>query len=148
MKKLLIISLFCLLLMGCSNSNNIEQLDISSASKALDSKYGNMVKIGENELSVIYGLDLSLFKEYEIKSSQSANGDFYALIKIDSKDKKEVQQMMKKMFEVLEKQSSLYTPEAVLLFENHLATSVGDYLIYLTGDKPSDYYEVVKEYIN
>lgn len=55
---------------------------------------------------------------------------------------------MDEMFSILENQSSLYSPEAVNLIKNKLATSVGDYLIYIVSENNEEMYNVVKEYIN
>ena len=134
------------LLCSCGNSA-ADKLDAASASKALDSYYTNMVTLDDTQLEVIYGLDLSLLEEYYIKYSNENNGDFYAIIKTDSKNKNEVKSQMNNMFDVLQTQNSLYTPESVALIKNHLETSVGDYLIYLVGQDTNAIYNVVKDHI-
>lgn len=87
MKKILIALFAVVLLCGCSN-NNVTNLDINKASSSLDSKYQNMQTMNKDELEVIYQLDTNLFEEYTIKSSSSANGDFYAIIKVKDENKK------------------------------------------------------------
>ena len=147
MKKVLIAFVAILLLCGCSN-NNMNNLDINKASSALDNKYQNMQTVNKDELDVIYGLDLSKIDEYIIKSSSSANGDFYAILKVKDENKKQVQDSMNNMFKILENQSNLYSPEAVSKLKNKLSTSVGNYLIYIVSNDNNAYYEVVKGYIN
>ncbi|MBQ8131865.1 MAG: DUF4358 domain-containing protein [Bacilli bacterium] len=135
------------ILTGCSNSNNITNIDIQKASSAIDQKYSNMGDLDDTQLSVVYKVDVSLMEEHIIKSSSLNNGDFYALIKVSSKNKKEVQHQMFEMFRIMEEQSNLYSPEAVTKIQNRLDTSVGDYLIYFVGDHNSEMYEVLKEYM-
>ena len=148
MKKILIIIVTVLLICGCANKNNMTNLDINKASSSLDNKYQNMQTMNKDELEVIYGLDLSLFDEYTIKSSSSANGDFYAIIKVKDENKKQVQEKMNNMFKVLENQSNLYSPEAVSKLKNKLSTSVGNYLIYIVSNDNNSYYDIVKGFIN
>ncbi|MBR1416693.1 MAG: DUF4358 domain-containing protein [Bacilli bacterium] len=148
MKKVLIIIGAMLLLCGCQSNESITYLDINKASSALDSKYGNMNAMDKSELETIYGLDTSKFIEYQIKSSTSSNGNFYAIIKVDDANKKNAQDQMKNMFSILENQSNLYSPEAVKLLKNRLETSVGNYLIYIVSDNNNAYYDVLKGFIN
>lgn len=147
MKKVLIALFALVLLCGCSN-NNVTNLDINKASSSLDSKYKNMQTMNKDELEVIYQLDTNLFEEYTIKSSSSANGDFYAIIKVKDENKKQVQDKMNNMFKILENQSNLYSPEAVSKIKNRLSTSVGNYLIYIISNDNNSYYEIVKGFIN
>ncbi len=147
MKKVLIALFAVVLLCGCSN-NNVTNLDINKASSSLDSKYQNMQTMNKDELEVIYQLDTNLFEEYTIKSSSSANGDFYAIIKVKDENKKQVQDKMNNMFKILENQSNLYSPEAVSKIKNRLSTSVGNYLIYIISNDNNSYYEIVKGFIN
>ena len=147
MKKLIITLIAVILLCGCAN-NNVTNLDMNKASNSLDSKYQNMQSVNKDELEVIYGLDLSKIDEYIIKSSSSANGDFYAIVKVKDENKKEVQDKMNNMFKILENQSNLYSPEAVSKLKNKLSTSVGNYLIYIVSNDNNAYYEIVKGYIN
>jgi hypothetical protein len=134
---------------GCdSGKKTITNLDLKGASTALDQKYTNMTDMDTNELQVIYGLDVSLAEEYKIKSSILANGNFYAILKVSDENKSKVKEQMKDMFSILEKQSNLYSPQAVNLIKNHLETSVGNYLIYIVSDNNNEYYEIVKGYIN
>jgi len=149
MKKVLIIlPILLLLLCGCASNNNITNLDLEGASTALDAKYDNMSDMDINELKVIYGLDVSLTEEYKIKSSALANGNFYAIIKVSNENKNKIKDQMGDMFSILEKQSNLYSPDAVNLIKNHLETSVGNYLIYIVSENNNEYYEIVKGYIN
>ena len=45
-------------------------------------EFTKMVDMDKDELSVVYGLDVSLLEEYEIKCSQLMNGNFYAIVKV------------------------------------------------------------------
>lgn len=148
MKKIIIVCLMVLLLGGCASSSNMTNLDIEGASKALDQEYTNMTDMDKDELSIVYGLDVSLLEEYEIKSSQLMNGNFYAILKVNDKNKDEVVEQMSNLFDVLESQSNLYSPEAVKLIENHLETSVGNCLIYIVSEDNEAMYEIIKGYIS
>lgn len=121
---------------------------MKGASTSLDEKYQNMALMSEKELEGIYNQDITLMEEYIIKSSENQDGNFYALIKVKSENKEKVKNNMDEMFSILENQSSLYSPEAVNLIKNKLATSVGDYLIYIVSENNEEMYNVVKEYIN
>lgn len=147
-KSLILVFLLLTFVCGCAKTNTITNLDIGGASSALDTKYDNMSDMNTNELKVIYGLDVSLIEEYKIKSSVLANGNFYAILKVSNENKNEVKEQMQNMFSILEKQSNLYSPDAVNLIKNHLETSVGNYLIYIVSEDNNAYYEVIKEYIN
>lgn len=148
-KKLIILSLLLFFVCACdSNKNNITNLDLEGASIALDEKYTNMSDMNTNELEIIYGLDVSFVEEYKIKSSILANGNFYAILKVSDKNKNKVKEQMQNMFSILEKQSNLYSPDAVKLIKNHLETSIGNYLIYIVSENNNEYYEIVKGYIN
>lgn len=149
MKKKLII-LISLLFFTCACDNrsaNISNLDLEGASTSLDEKYTNMSDMNTNELQVIYGLDVSLAEEYKIKSSILANGNFYAIIKVNAENRDEVKEQMDNLFSTLETQSNLYSPEAVNLIKKHLETSIGNYLIYIVSNDNDEFYEIVKGYI-
>ena len=141
-------TLRCLLLCGCGGSKgSANELDMKSASKALDEAYTNMIVMDDTQLNVVYGLDLSLLEDYIVKCSSDNNGNFYALLKVSDTNKKEVKAQMDNLFAVLETQSSMYTPEAVALIKNHLETSVGSYLIYIVGNDTKALYEKIKDFI-
>lgn len=146
MKKILILVMSIFILVGCGNKN-ATNLDINKATTNLDNKFTNMAVIDKEELESIYNLDVSKFEEYVIKSNTSRNGNFYAIIKVNSTNKASVKQEMSSMFKILEGQSTLYSPESVSLIKNRLETSVGDYLIYIVSEDNNAYYNIVKECI-
>ena len=146
MKKILVL-VICLFLTSCGN-NTISNLDINAASNDLDSLYTNMYEMDKNELLVIYGLDVDKCDEYVIKASSLSNGNFYAILKVNSDNMNEIKNQMNYMFDVLENQSNLYSPEAKQKIENRLETNIGDFLIYLVGDDTDELYECVKAHIN
>ena len=147
-RKVIVLLIGLLLFVGCEQSGTASNLNIKEASKALDEKYEDVVSMDDTQLKSIYGLDLSLLEEYEIKTSNLTNGDFYAILKVNSQNKKKVQDQMNYMFQVMEKQSNLYSPEAVKLIKNRLETSVGNYLIYIISNDNNSMYNVIKEYIS
>lgn len=146
LKKIIMVIGLSIILAGCNKS--VSTLDMKGASTSLDEKYQNMALMSEKELEGIYNQDITLMEEYIIKSSENQDGNFYALIKVKSENKEKVKNNMDEMFSILENQSSLYSPEAVNLIKNKLATSVGDYLIYIVSENNEEMYNVVKEYIN
>lgn len=148
MKKIIIICLMVLLLGGCGTGGSMVSLDITGASAALDKEFTKMVDMDKDELSVVYGLDVSLLEEYEIKCSQLMNGNFYAIVKVSDDNKDKVVEQMDNLFDTLESQSNLYSPDAVKLIQNHLETSVGNYLIYIVSDDNQAMYDVIKGYIS
>mgnify|MGYP003463774755 FL=1 len=141
MKKFLVLCLMVLFVGGCGSKDNLTNIDISQASVKLDEKYTNMVDMDDKELSIVYGLDVSLLEEYEIKSSQLMNGNFYAILKVSDKNMDTVRDQMDNLFSVLESQSNLYSPDAVKLIKNHLETEVGNYLIYIVAENSSSIYD-------
>lgn len=145
MKKIYIILASFFLITGCQD--NATNIDVKGASAALDAKYSDMIDITASELESVYNQDLSIYEEYVIKTSSKTNGDFYAIIKVDSNKLKDAEANMEELFDILEKQSSLYSPEALNKLQNKTKTKVGDYLIYISSDNNSNYYETVKEYI-
>ena len=146
LKKIIMVIGLAIILAGCNKS--VSTLDMKGASTSLDEKYQNMALMSDKELEGIYNQDTTLMEEYIIKSSENQDGNFYALIKVKSENKEKVKNNMDEMFSILENQSSLYSPEAVNLIKNKLATSVGDYLIYIVSEYNEEMYNVVKEYIN
>lgn len=146
LKKIIMVIGLAIILAGCNKSAST--LDMKGVSTSLDEKYQNMALMSEKELEGIYNQDITLMEEYIIKSSENQDGNFYALIKVKSENKEQVKNNMDEMFSILENQSSLYSPEAVNLIKNKLATSVGDYLIYIVSENNEEMYNVVKEYIN
>lgn len=146
LKKIIMVIGLAIILAGCNKSAST--LDMKEASNSLDEKYQNMALMSDKELEGIYNQDITLMEEYIIKSSENQDGNFYALIKVKSENKEKVKNNMDEMFSILENQSSLYSPEAVNLIKNKLATSVGDYLIYIVSENNEEMYNVVKEYIN
>ena len=146
LKKIIMVIGLAIILAGCNKSAST--LDMKKASTSLDEKYQNMALMSDKELEGIYNQDTTLMEEYIIKSSENQDGNFYALIKVKSENKEKVKNNMDEMFSILENQSSLYSPEAVNLIKNKLATSVGDYLIYIVSENNQEMYNVVKEYIN
>lgn len=146
LKKIIMVIGLAIILAGCNKSAST--LDMKKASTSLDEKYQNMALMSDKELEGIYNQDTTLMEEYIIKSSENQNGNFYALIKVKPENKDKVKNNMDEMFSILENQSSLYSPEAVNLIKNKLATSVGDYLIYIVSENNQEMYNVVKEYIN
>lgn len=146
LKKIIMVIGLAIILAGCNKSAST--LDMKGVSTSLDEKYQNMALMSDKELEGIYNQDITLMEEYIIKASENQNGNFYALIKVKSENKEKVKNNMDEMFSILENQSSLYSPEAVNLIKNKLATSVGDYLIYIVSENNQEMYNVVKEYIN
>ena len=146
-KYFIVLILVIFFVVGCGNDTNINNLDIEGASKSIDKEFTNMAAIDDTQLKVIYGLNVELLSNYSIKSSYLNNGNFYALIKVEEKNKKEVQNQMQKMFGIMSEQSNLYSPEAVDLINNRLETSVGDYLIYIISNDNDKYYDILKGYI-
>ena len=138
LKKIIMVIGLAIILAGCNKSAST--LDMKGASTSLDEKYQNMALMSEKELEGIYNQDTTLM--------ENQDGNFYALIKVKSENKEKVKNNMDEMFSILENQSSLYSPEAVNLIKNKLATSVGDYLIYIVSENNEEMYNVVKEYIN
>jgi hypothetical protein len=145
MKKI-VISLIAILFLvtGCGSSNT---LDIKAASASLDKEMQDMVVLEDKELEAIYDLDLSLMDEYIIKSGSTRNGNLYALIRVKDENKEAVKKQMDKLFEILETQSNLYSPEAVELLENRVQTNVGDCLVYISYKDTDKAYDLVKENI-
>ncbi len=145
MKKI-VISLIAILFLvsGCGSKNT---LDIKAASASLDEEMKDMVVLEDKELEAIYDLDLSLMDEYIIKSGSNRNGNLYALIKVKDENKEAVKKQMDKLFEILETQSNLYSPEAVELLENKVQTNVGDCLVYISYKDTDKAYDLVKENI-
>ena len=60
MKKFLVLCLMVLFVGGCGSKDNWTNIDISQASVKLDEKYTNMVDMDDKELSIVYGLDVSV----------------------------------------------------------------------------------------
>lgn len=145
MKKI-VISLIAILFLvsGCGSKNT---LDIKAASASLDKEMQDMVVLEDKELEAIYDLDLSLMDEYIIKSGSTRNGNLYALIRVKDENKEAVKKQMDKLFEILETQSNLYSPEAVELLENKVQTNVGDCLVYISYKDTDKAYDLVKENI-
>jgi hypothetical protein len=146
MKKVLLLGVLLLLVTGCGKES-VTNLDLKKASEEVASIYTNMEDMDKDELKAIYGLDVSLLDEYEIKSSSLSNGYFYAILKVDDKNTKEVKKQMDNLFKVLENQSDLYSPEAVKLIKNRLETSIGNYLIYIVSEDNDAMYDVIKGYV-
>lgn len=147
MKKfLLLILVICLC--GCSSNSDLSNLDLKATVSDLDGAYTNMYELKDDELSLIYGLDVNKCEEYVIKASTLSNGDFYAIVKVNKENESEVLAQMKNLFATLEQQSNLYSPEAVQLIKNRLETSIGDYHIYLISKDNNALYELVKKHVN
>jgi uncharacterized protein YceK len=146
MKKVLILFVLLFLVTGCGKES-VTNLDLKKASEEVASIYTNMEDMDKDELKAIYGLDVSLLDEYEVKSSSLSNGYFYAILKVDDKNTKEVKKQMDNLFKVLENQSDLYSPEAVKLIKNRLETSIGNYLIYIVSEDNDAMYDVIKGYV-
>ncbi|NMA50369.1 MAG: DUF4358 domain-containing protein [Mollicutes bacterium] len=146
-KYLIILILITLAITGCKKESEVS-LDIYEASKALDIKYTNMNSMDEGELAIIYELDLKDIENKIIKASSLNNGDFYAFICTNKSEKQKIKEQMMNMFEILEQQSNLYSPEAVKKIQNRLETSIGECLIYIVSDNNDAYYKVVKEHVS
>ena len=148
MKKVLSVLLVLLVLCGCgSKDSEITNLDYEKTITDLDNSYSNMVELSADELSLVYGLEVSNCEKYMIKSSTLANGDFYAILKVSKDNTSAVKSQMQNLFATLESQSNLYSPDAVNLIKNRLETTIGDYLIYLVGKDTNALYEIVKNNI-
>ncbi len=146
MKKLIIALLCLLMLCGCGSKET--EFDAEGCSKALDEAYKDMKVMDENELTVSFDLDTELFEEYFIKcASNETEGKFYAIVKVDDANKQEAKSAMNAFFNVLITRNSMYTPEVVKLYEDHVETQVGNYLIYLVAEDTDAYLDIVKEYI-
>ncbi len=148
MKKYLILLIVIMLAITGCKSNEEVSLDINKASISLDEKYTNMNDMNEGELTIIYGLNLDLMEEKVIKASSLNNGDFYALICVNKKNKDKIKEQMNNMFKELENQSNLYSPEAVEKIKNRFESSAGNCLVYIVSDDNNAYYDVVKEHIS
>lgn len=139
-----ILVLCALILSGCG-SDVVNKLDMDAASKKLDEKFTNMKDMDVKELDAVYGVDVSIADEYVIKSSTLNNGYLYAIFKVNKGKESELKKQLGNMFDILIKNSNLYSPEAVKLIKNRLEVSVGDYLIYIVSDNNQAMYDIVKE---
>ena len=148
MKKILVLLALLISLCACSSGSDLSNLDMKAATTDLDAAYTNMYDLKEDELSLIYGLDVSKCEDYVIKASTLANGDFYAIVKVNKDNESEVLSQMKNLFSTLEQQSNLYSPEAVELIKNRLETTIGEYHIYLIGKDTKALYDIIKKHIS
>ena len=143
MKKILVVLLLFLTLVGCGNNEDLTTLDINKTKNIIENKLENMEEINENVLTSTYELDLSLMDEYIIK--QNMNGDLYAIIK--TSNKKEVKDDMEEYFEKVKTFNQAYSPERLELLENRLEKEIGDYLIYIIAKDGNEIYNKIIESI-
>ncbi|MBQ4633846.1 MAG: DUF4358 domain-containing protein [Bacilli bacterium] len=131
----LLISIF--LCFGCSNL----KIKINEFENMLDSKFEHMLKISENELTEIYDIDLTKFKDYTFKMSYNDPTNIYVLV-LPSTSNNEAKKEVNKFFDHLEKNSNEVTKKRI---KTRYSKKLGDYLVFLVSDENEKIYQEIKE---
>lgn len=133
--------LFCVLslffVVGCSSL----KINIAEFESMLDNKLDHMIKISENELTNIYGIDLAAFKEYTFKRSYTEPSNIYVLV-LPSDSNRQAKKEVNKFFEYLEKYSSNTDKKRI---KNRYVKSIDDYFVFLVTDNNKELYKEIKE---
>lgn len=139
MKKIKIICFIfiSLLLVGCSQSNDINTIDMNDTSKIIEKNLKNMKEVNKTDLEDIYSLDLSNIDEIIVK--ENSNGDLYAIVK--AKDIQSVKESMNDYFEKIKQFNQSYSPERLEILENRLEKQIGNYLIYIVAKDADKIYD-------
>ena len=138
MKKLCVLIIMLLLITGCGG-NELNNLDVSKASSAIEETLKNMVEIEGETLQDVYGLDISIIESHVVK--QNSYGDIYAIIKTNNKAK--VREDMEGYFEKIKEFNEVYAPERLETLESRVEKEIGDYLIYIVAEDANDIYQDV-----
>ena len=107
----------------------------------LDSKFEHMLKISENELTEIYDIDLTKFKDYTFKMSYNDPTNIYVLV-LPSTSNNEAKKEVNKFFDHLEKNSNEVTKKRI---KTRYSKKLGDYLVFLVSDENEKIYQEIKE---
>ena len=141
MKKIRIICFIfiSILLVGCSQNNDINTIDMNDTSKIIEKDLKNMKEINKDDLEDIYSLDLSNIDKIIVKENN--NGDLYAIVK--AKDIQAVKESMNDYFEKVKQFNQSYSPERLEILENRLEKQIGNYLIYIVAKDADKIYSDV-----
>lgn len=130
------------MLSGCTNTTT--EIDMGKTQTVIENTLKEMVVVDDETLIDVYNLDLSLMETHTIK--QNTEGDLYAVIKTDNKQK--VKEQMDGYFEKVKQFNTAYSPERLEILENRVEKEIGNYLIYIVAEDADDIYKDILDSID
>lgn len=144
MKKILIIILLVcsLFIIGCES----KEIELDNVYMALESDYKGYIRMDEDTLEGVYGIDLDVFDDYIVVMDEtSTTSKMYAVFEID--DNMEEAEAEAKYFVNQYKESWLngYFPEEEALVLDGKYERYGNYIIYVVNKDALDIIKRIKE---
>lgn len=138
MKRKHLLVLFIFLLVGCSNVT----IDKEKFINKIDAKFDNMLYISKQELTDIYGVDTTKFKDYIFKVENKTPISIYVLVL--PKNKSEAKDEIEKFFT---NKSKLSNEVNKVRIKNKYQNNFGDYLFYIVSENNKEIYKEMNDFI-
>ena len=138
MKRKYLLVLFIFLLVGCSNVT----IDKEKFINKIDAKFDNMLYISKQELTDIYGVDTTKFKDYIFKVENKTPINIYVLVL--PKNKSEAKDEIEKFFT---NKSKLSNEVNKVRIKNKYQNNFGDYLFYIVSENNKEIYKEMNDFI-
>ena len=138
MKRKYLLVLFIFLLVGCSNVT----IDKEKFINKIDAKFDNMLYISKQELTDIYGVDTTKFKDYIFKVENKTPISIYVLVL--PKNKSEAKDEIEKFFT---NKSKLSNEVNKVRIKNKYQNNFGDYLFYIVSENNKEIYKEMNDFI-
>lgn len=141
-RLLIILALLVISITGCSE----KKVNMDNVYKNLDSEYPNFIKVDNDTLNGVYGIDISKFKSYLVVMEESSTtSKMYAVF--EATDKFDDSLYEAKYFVDKYKESWLngyFESEEALVKQGELET-YGNYIIYVVNEDPEKIIKMIKE---
>ncbi len=155
LKKVFVVVFTIMLLVGCGNEENKERVFDKELAKEKISALtfaDNNFKFTENDnidnvdALKVYGVDITLFKDYLFYISNNiTDPSMYLIVKIDDNNKSVARFQIKEMFEKYYNSYNNYYPKEAKMIKDRIEEEYEGYSIYVVSYNNNSVYQAIKD---
>ena len=139
MKKLIVLIISVLVLVGCSNKT----LDYDNIYNNLKDEYSGFVKLSDEDLQG-YGVDSTLFKSYlVVRNDTSVDSRMYAIFEVENDEAKYEAGYFMDIYQ--DSWLTGYFPEQEKLVKKYKKEEYGNYIIFVVNEDTQKIIDIIKK---
>lgn len=139
MKKLIVLIISALVLVGCSNKT----LDYDNIYNNLKDEYSGFVKLSDEDLQG-YGVDSTLFKSYlVVRNDTSVDSRMYAIFEVENDEAKYEAGYFMDIYQ--DSWLTGYFPEQEKLVKKYKKEEYGNYIIFVVNEDTQKIIDIIKK---
>lgn len=139
MKKLIVLIISALVLVGCSNKT----LDYDNIYNNLKDEYSGFVKLSDEDLQG-YGVDSTLFKSYlVVRNDTSVDSRMYAIFEVENDEAKYEAGYFMDIYQ--DSWLTGYFPEQEKLVKKYKKEEYGNYIIFVVNKDTQKIIDIIKK---